>query len=107
MNSSECRLLELSDVKQAAQVIALAFVDDPLCSFMLPFARTRLKTLKKFFRLYGEMYINDHCGYGVGDPLSGVAFWLAPVKPDISVGRSSLGLFIPLLFTYYPIGYSA
>ena len=105
MNSSECRQLELSDVEQAAQVITQAFVNDPLCSFILPDVRTRVKTLMKFFRLYGQVYINDHCGYGVGFPLSGVAYWLPPAKPDISVGISSLGLLFPLLFTYYPIGF--
>ena len=52
--ASDYQLLTLSEVEQAAQVIAQAFVDDPFCSFMLPRSRTRVKTLLKFFRAFGE-----------------------------------------------------
>jgi len=105
MNNFDCRLLELSDIEQAAGVISQAFVEDPLCAFMLPYKRTRVKTLRKFFRAYGAVNIQNHRGYGVGEPLSGVAFWLEPIKPDVSISVKSLGLFIPLMFTFYPIGY--
>jgi ribosomal protein S18 acetylase RimI-like enzyme len=104
MDNLDCRLLEISDVEQAATVISQAFVDDPLCAFMLPIKRTRVRTLKKFFLAYGAVNIRNQCGYGVGEPLSGVAFWLEPEKPNISINVKSLGLFIPLLFTFYPIG---
>ena len=43
--SGEYRQLTPADVEEAAQVIAQSFVDDPLTSFMLPFKRTRVKTL--------------------------------------------------------------
>ena len=104
MDNLDCRLLELSDVEQAAEVISQAFVDDPLCAFMLPIKRTRIRTLRKFFRAYGAVNIRNQRGYGVGEPLSGVAFWMEPKKLNISITVKSLGLFIPLLFTFYPIG---
>lgn len=64
-----------------------------------------MKTLKKFFRAYGTMNIQNQRDYGVGDPFTGIAFWLQPAEPDISIKIRSLGSFIPFLFTFYPIGY--
>lgn len=103
--NSEFRLLTLSDVDQAASVISQAFVDDPLCSFMLPFRRTRAKNLYKFFRAYGEVNINNNRGYGSEEPLQGVAYWNFPNQADLSISLKSLTIFLPLLFTMYPIGY--
>lgn len=105
MDDFDCRVLELSDVEQAAGVISQAFMDDPLCTVILPIARTRVKTLRKFFRAYGAVNIRNQRGYGVGEPLSGVAFWLEPEKPNVSISDKSLGLFISVLFTFYPLGY--
>src|SRR5262245_48743474 len=101
----EHKLLTLSDVEEAAQVISHAFVDDPLISFILPFRSTRIKTLLKFFRVYGEINIKNRRGYGVGEPLQGVAYWKFPDQEDLSISIQSLGKFLPLLFTMYPIGY--
>lgn len=100
------RLLNLSDVEQAANVIAQAFVDDPLCAYMLPFKRTRVRTrtLRKFFRAYGEVSIKNQRGYGVGEPLQGVAYWQFPTQSDLSISVRSLSKFLPLLLTFYPIG---
>jgi hypothetical protein len=78
----EQRLLTLADVEPAAQVIAEAFVDDPLCAFMLPRRRTRTTTLYKFFRAYGEINIKHGRGYGVGAPLQAVAFWKFPEQAE-------------------------
>ena len=105
MAELECRQLILADVEQAAQVIAQAFVDDPLTSFMLPFKATRVKTLLKLFRVYGEINIKNGRGYGVGEPLQGVAFWKIPAQGNLSISVKALGKFLPLLFTMYPIGY--
>lgn len=105
MDNFDCRMLVSSEIEQAAEVISQAFADDPLCAFMLPFKRTREKTLRKFFRAYGTVNIQHQRGYGVGEPLSGVAFWIEPKKTDLSISVKSLGLFIPLLFTFYPIGF--
>jgi ribosomal protein S18 acetylase RimI-like enzyme len=105
MTSQDYRQLTLSDVEQAAQVIAQSFVEDPLVSFMLPFRVTRVRTLVKFFRVYGEISIKNNRGYGVGDPLHGVAYWKTPNQEDMSISVKSLGKFLPLLLTMYPIGY--
>jgi hypothetical protein len=99
------RLLTLADVEQAAQVIAQSFAEDPLISYMLPFKTTRGKTLVKFFRVYGEISIKNQRGYGVGEPLQGVAYWKFPGQDDMSISVRSLGKFLPLLLTMYPIGY--
>lgn len=103
--NTDFRSLTLADVELAAQVIAQAFVDDPLCTFMLPFRRTRIKTLSKFFRAYGEVNIKNGRGYGSGMPLQGVAYWHFPNQADLSISIKSLKIFLPLLFTWYPIGY--
>jgi ribosomal protein S18 acetylase RimI-like enzyme len=101
----DCRLLTLADADTAARIISHAFVDDPLCAFMLPFRRTRIKTLHKFFRPYSEISIQNNFAYGSGDPLQGVAFWHSPNQKDLSINLKTLGRFLPLLFTMYPIGY--
>jgi ribosomal protein S18 acetylase RimI-like enzyme len=103
--NSDFRLLTLSDVEQAARVISQAFVDDPLFSYMLPIKLTRVKTLHKFFRAYGEVNIKNNRGYGAGEPLQGVAYRKSPSQDNMSISVRSLTLFLPLLFTLYPIGY--
>lgn len=98
------RQLTLEDVKPAARVIAQAFAEDPLCRYMLPFRLTRVRTLYKFFRAYGQVAIAHGRGYGCGEPLQGVAYWNKPDDESISVKVTEIGIFVPLLFTLYPIG---
>lgn len=105
MPETKYRLLTLADVEATAQVIAQAFEDDPLTSFMLPIKATRVRTLTKFFRVYGEINIKNQRGYGVGEPLHGIAFWKFPEQDSMSISVKSLGKLLPLLFTMYPIGY--
>ena len=104
MSNAEYRQLNISDVEAAAQVITRSFMEDPLISFVLPFKVTRQKTLLKFFRAYGEMSIKNGRGFGAGDPLQGVAYWKFPEQKSMSISVKSLGKFLPLLFTLYPIG---
>jgi ribosomal protein S18 acetylase RimI-like enzyme len=101
----DCRKLTPVDVEPAAQVIAQAFEEDPLCTFMLPFNRTRLRSLYTCFRALCEVGIRNERGYGIGEPLQGVAFWKTPRQDSLSINVRSLARFIPLLFTFYPIGY--
>lgn len=98
------RPLTLSDVDRAASVIAQAFVDDPLCRFILPAERTRIRTLTTFFRAYGAANIKNGRGYGVGEPLQGAAYWQLPDQAELSISVRSLGAFLPLLLTPYPLG---
>lgn len=99
------RTLTLNDVEAAADVISQAFMEDPLCTFMLPNQKTRYGTLKKFFRLYSELNIKNGCGFGSGEPLQGVAFWLSPGRDELSISLKSLGKLLPLLFSSYAPGY--
>lgn len=101
----DTRPLTPADIEPAAQVIAAAFFDDPLCSFMLPNKKSRLKALLNFFRIYGELNIKNQRGYGAGEPLQGVAYWKTPSQADLSISVRSLGGFLPLLFSAYPRGY--
>lgn len=105
MMHNDYRLLTLADMEQASHVISHAFVEDPLISFMLPIKATRIRTLKKFFRVYGEINIRNKRGYGIGVPLQGVAFWKFPEQESLSISIKSLTKFLPLLFTMYPLGY--
>jgi ribosomal protein S18 acetylase RimI-like enzyme len=101
---SNYRQLTLSDLESAAQVLATAFEEDPLVSFILPNQKTRVKTITKFFRAMGRLAIRNGLAFGVSDPLEGVAFWNFPDKPSISASPKDLLTFLPLLFSYYPIG---
>lgn len=103
--ASTYRLLSMRDVEPAARVIAQAFIDDPLCAYMLPLKMTRAKTLYKFFRVMGEIAIKNKSVFGIGEPLQGVAYWRVPGSQGMSVSLKSLGSLLPLLFTFYPIGY--
>lgn len=71
---------------------------------MLPLRITRTRTLYQFFRAYGEITIKNGQGFGAGEPLQGVAFWEFPDQPSTSISLKSLGKFLPLLLTMYPIG---
>ncbi len=101
---SDFRMLSLADVDPAADVNAQAFIDDPLVAFMLPARRSRHAALFRFFRAYGEVSIKNQRVYGTGQPLQGVAYWQFPDQKEISVSVKSLGRFLPLLLTLYPIG---
>ena len=99
------RLLRPADVERATAVLSQAFAEDPLCAFMLPSARTRVRTLATFFRAYCTVGVKNGRGYGTGDPLQGIAFWQFPVQERMSISITSLALFIPLLLTSYPVGH--
>ena len=105
MTNSEYRQLTVADADEAAQVVAHAYVDDPLISYMLPLKATRIKTTYKFMRAYGEINVKNQRGFGIGEPLQGVAFWKFPDQEFMSISVKTLGKFLPLLFTMYPIGY--
>lgn len=101
---NEPRKLTLEDAGRAAWVIAQAFLEDPLVAFMLRNARTRPRTLLKFFRAYGAVGIRSGRVYGAGEPLQGVAYWNPPGGEGLSISVRALGAFLPILFTAYPLG---
>jgi GNAT superfamily N-acetyltransferase len=63
-----------------------------------------MRTLLKFFRIYGEINIRNKRAYGVGEPLQGVAYWIFPKQEDLSISLRSIGKLLPLFFSMYPIG---
>jgi ribosomal protein S18 acetylase RimI-like enzyme len=104
-NHLDSRPLTLTDAENAARVISLAFMDDPLIKFMLPFKRTRFQTLYKYFRPMTAISIGNGKVYGVGEPLQGVAYWKAPEQKSMAVSVKNLIHFLPLLLTLFPIGF--
>lgn len=102
--NSEYRQLTPSDLEPMAQVLARSFEKDPLVSFILPNAKTRVKTVAKFFRAMGRLNIRAGSAFGIGEPLQGVAVWSFPNKPEASASLKDLLTFLPVLFSPYPIG---
>jgi ribosomal protein S18 acetylase RimI-like enzyme len=100
-----CRELREADVQAAAQVMSQAYMEDPLCAFMLPHKNSRAQTLLKFFLIINEFAVKSKRVYGVGDPLQGVAYWEYPGQEDLSINIKSLGKLLPLLFSRYLYGY--
>ena len=98
------RPLTPADVDEAARVIAAAFVDDPLCAYVLPIRRTRISALTKFFRAMGRLNIRAGSAFGVSDPLEGVSIWSFPGKSSASASLKDLIGFLPVLFSQYTIG---
>jgi len=98
------RSLTMDDVNTAADIISQAYFNDPLCAFCFPNQQTRFRAVFKLFRVLGELNIRSNRGYGVGRPLQGIAFWKGPTQESMSISIKSIGRFIPLLFTSYPLG---
>lgn len=98
------RRLVTDDVDEAAAAIAAAYVDDPLCAFMLPWRLTRQASLRKFFRAYGVLCARQGALCGIGAPLEAVAIWNTPAAAAVSVTPKTAVRFLPLLATMYPIG---
>ncbi|MCC6299971.1 MAG: GNAT family N-acetyltransferase [Anaerolineales bacterium] len=102
--SNEYRQLTLADLESMAQVLAQSFSEDPLVSFILPNAQTRVRTVAKFFRAMGRLNIRAGSAFGIGKPLQGVAVWSFPNKPEASASPKDLLTFLPVLFSPYAIG---
>lgn len=96
------RPLSGDDIDEAAAVVAAAYVEDPLCAFMLPIEATRVRSLRKFFRAYLRAS-GTGCVSVTGSPIGGVAIWSRPGE-NLSVSLRDLAAFLPLLATLYPIG---
>ncbi len=102
--TDEYRQLTLADLEPMAQVLAQSFEEDPLVSFILPNASTRVKTVAKFFRAMGRLNIRAGNAFGIGKPLQGAAMWIFPGKPEASATPKDLLTFLPLLFSSYIVG---
>lgn len=98
------RMLMPSEISAAAEVMAEAYVEDPLCAFILPLRRTRKQSLVKFFRAYFSVSVNSAQVIVTGQPICGVAIWNPPGTGSVSVSLKKFHVFLPLLGTLYPIG---
>ena len=86
-------LLKISELKPAAKLVAAAFQNDPFFTFMIPDTIRRHITLSWLFEkitlygiLYGKVYTTA--------ALEGVAIWLGPQLPGLSLpGILRTGLF--------------
>jgi ribosomal protein S18 acetylase RimI-like enzyme len=75
---NELRLLTPADLEQITAIMAQAFCADPAWTYVVPQIQHRQATLAKLFRGLVRLYIRNQQGYGVGDPLQGVAIWSVP-----------------------------
>jgi GNAT superfamily N-acetyltransferase len=75
------RRLTVSDADAAAEVLARAFMSDPLWRSLFPEPDARAPLLRQAFRSFAPSLIADNLALGVGAPLEGVAVWGLPDRP--------------------------
>lgn len=75
---NELRLLTPADIERTTAMMAQAFCRDPAWTYVVPQSQHRQATLARLFRGVIAMYIRHQQGYGVADPLQGVAIWSVP-----------------------------
>ena len=92
------------EIGDAADVLAVAFHDDPLFAFMLRRTSSRHRTLRTFFKAYLAVAVGAGRVTIDGDPIDGVAIWESPQAGSTSVSLRQIGPFLPLLATAYPAG---
>ncbi|HMQ29745.1 MAG TPA: GNAT family N-acetyltransferase [Chloroflexaceae bacterium] len=80
MNQPIQRRLTAADVGAAAEVLARAFVHDPLWCYLFPEPGQRAALVLQAFRAFAPSLIADAVALGVGAPLEGVAVWSPPDK---------------------------
>lgn len=72
------RRLGMADADSAAEVLARAFMRDPLWQYLIPNLHARIPVLRQSFRATVPLYAANRQVYGYGDPLDSVAIWRAP-----------------------------
>lgn len=98
------RLLMESDVKLAGDVLAQAFMNDPLHRQLYPNPGQRVRCVPEMYRVLARAAVMGRLAKGVGDPLAAVALWTTPKSGDlgprlfIRAGALRL-LFTPLAFS--------
>lgn len=96
------RRLAPADAGAAAEVLARAFVNDPLWLYLFPDATQRAALVRQAFRTFAPGFVADLVALGVGAPLEGVAVWSppdqAPPRLDALLSANMLALvFSPFL----------
>jgi GNAT superfamily N-acetyltransferase len=72
--------LTRADSNTAAEVLARAFVTDPLWRHLFPHVTQRVLLLRQSFRATLPFSTRNEHVYGVGHPLDGVAIWRGPTQ---------------------------
>lgn len=75
------RRLTRADADGAGEVLARAFVNDPLWRYLFPEPTQRAALARQAFRTFAPSFIADAVALGVGAPLEGVAVWSPPDQP--------------------------
>jgi ribosomal protein S18 acetylase RimI-like enzyme len=96
------RRLTPADADAAAEVLARAFVGDPLWRYLFPEPGRRAAMALQAFRAFAPGFIADFVALGVGAPLEGVAVWAPPgqepPRPEALLNANLLALvFSPFL----------
>ncbi len=86
------RRLVAADAMAAGMVLARAFADDPLWCYLLPDPAKRGRALRQTFCATAPWFVRQEQGYGIGQPLEGVAVWQAPQGLTPPVRRAWLAL---------------
>ena len=71
---------------RAAEVLTLAFQEDPVACYVLPEATRRRRVLRRMFRAYLR-YGQRHGVISTTPDVEGVAIWLAPGQTTPTLGR--------------------
>ena len=81
-SSLDIRNLTTSDVDEAGDLLARAFVDYPMWSWIIPDARRRREALPSLMRMSVRWGLLLDNVFGNGEPLRGVAIWAPPGMAD-------------------------
>lgn len=87
------RRLVAAEAMEAGMVLARAFADDPLWYYLLPNPNKRRRALRQTFCATAPWFVQQEQGYGIGQPLEGVAVWQLPQGMTPPVRRAWMALF--------------
>jgi ribosomal protein S18 acetylase RimI-like enzyme len=86
VNAPAQRRLAPADADAAADVLARAFVDDPLWRFLFPEPGRRAALVLQAYRSFAPAFVAEFVTLGVGAPLEGVAVWSPPDQAPPQLG---------------------
>jgi ribosomal protein S18 acetylase RimI-like enzyme len=98
--TTEVVQLPQAQIKEAGEVLARAFHDDPYWLWVLPDESKRARALPWFMKVWTKYCQKHGEAYTVADKVEGAALWLPPGKYPMSVaGTMQAGMFLaPLKF---------
>jgi ribosomal protein S18 acetylase RimI-like enzyme len=79
------RRLDANDVDEAGDLLARAFFDYPMLTWLMPDDAHRRRALPIFMRASVRWGLAMNDAFGIGDPLRGVAIWAPPGMSDLDL----------------------